>query len=67
MDGALLRFMNDLQIEGLFQIWNAALATSDPEVVTALYSADAILLPTRSNMVCSYTLDRYLTARSHRR
>lgn len=33
----------------LFERWNAALATGDPETVAALYSEDAVLLPTFSS------------------
>jgi uncharacterized protein (TIGR02246 family) len=36
-------------IKSLFDRWNAALQTLDPEAVTALYSNDATLLPTISN------------------
>ncbi|MCO1576938.1 SgcJ/EcaC family oxidoreductase [Crossiella sp. SN42] len=39
------------QIAGLFQQWNAALATGNPEVVADLYLPDAALLPTLSNEV----------------
>lgn len=35
----------------LFDAWNAALQTGQPEQVTQLYAADAILLPTLSNQV----------------
>lgn len=38
-------------INQLFAIWNAALATGDPDQVTALYADDAVLLPTVSNQV----------------
>jgi uncharacterized protein (TIGR02246 family) len=38
------------QVEALFDRWNAALATGDPEQVTALYSKDALLLPTLSDV-----------------
>ena len=38
-------------IEELFDRWNAALATGDPDAVTLLYADDAILLPTVSNQV----------------
>ena len=36
---------------GLFDTWNAALATLDPDQVTALYAENAVLLPTVSNQV----------------
>lgn len=35
----------------LFDQWNAALQTRDPDAVVALYAKDAILLPTVSNRV----------------
>ena len=37
------------QVRGLFQLWNNALATLDPEQVAARYSKNAILLPTVSD------------------
>lgn len=36
-------------VEGLFERWNAALASGDAGQVAALYSADALLLPTLSD------------------
>ena len=36
-------------IAALFDRWNAALATLDPDKVVALYAPDAVLLPTISN------------------
>lgn len=39
------------EIAQLFDQWNAALATLDPDKVVALYADDAILLPTLSNQV----------------
>jgi uncharacterized protein (TIGR02246 family) len=39
------------QVLGLFDNWNAALRTSDPEKVADLYARDAVLLPTVSNEV----------------
>ena len=36
------------EVEGLFERWNAALASGDPDQVSALYSPDALLLPTLS-------------------
>lgn len=38
-------------ITQLFDEWNAALQTGDPDAVTSLYAEDAILLPTVSNQV----------------
>ncbi|MEP0190968.1 MAG: SgcJ/EcaC family oxidoreductase [Erythrobacter sp.] len=38
-------------IGSLFDAWNAALQTLDPDQVVALYAEDAILLPTISNAV----------------
>jgi uncharacterized protein (TIGR02246 family) len=43
--------MNDSEIIALFDEWNNALQTRDPKKVTALYEANAILLPTVSNKV----------------
>lgn len=39
------------EIASLFDDWNAALQTRDPERVAALYAEDAVLLPTVSNEV----------------
>ncbi|MFD5164457.1 SgcJ/EcaC family oxidoreductase [Streptomyces hawaiiensis] len=39
------------QVLGLFDRWNAALRTGDPEKVADLYAKDAVLLPTVSNQV----------------
>ncbi|MFF0473673.1 SgcJ/EcaC family oxidoreductase [Streptomyces sp. NPDC004284] len=36
------------EIAGLFDRWNAALVSGDPERVTELYAEDAVLLPTAS-------------------
>jgi uncharacterized protein (TIGR02246 family) len=36
-------------IAGLFDKWNATLATKDPAKVASLYAADAVLLPTVAN------------------
>ncbi|MFC7265289.1 SgcJ/EcaC family oxidoreductase [Streptomyces lutosisoli] len=39
------------QIAALFDDWNAALQTGDPEKVTERYADDAVLLPTVSNKI----------------
>ncbi|MFC5214413.1 SgcJ/EcaC family oxidoreductase [Streptomyces coerulescens] len=39
------------EIAGLFDQWNRALLTGDPEQVADLYAKDAVLLPTVSNQV----------------
>ncbi len=36
-------------ISALFDRWNAALASGDPDTVTATYAPDAVLLPTLQN------------------
>ena len=41
--------INRGDVEGLFERWNAALTSGDAATVAALYSADALLLPTLSN------------------
>ena len=43
--------MSDSHIAALFEEWNTALQTGEPENVTALYESNAILLPTISNQV----------------
>ena len=43
--------MSKDEVVALFEAWNAALATLDPDVVTAMYADDAVLLPTVSNQV----------------
>lgn len=40
---------SQVQIAGLFERWNASLATLDPDRVVANYAPDAVLLPTVSN------------------
>lgn len=43
--------MTQEDIQTLFDTWNAALQTGNPDVVTELYAEDAVLLPTVSNKV----------------
>ncbi|PNG19017.1 SgcJ/EcaC family oxidoreductase [Streptomyces cahuitamycinicus] len=43
--------VTETQVLGLFEQWNAALRTGDPEKVADLYAKDAVLLPTVSDQV----------------
>ena len=43
--------MSGHEIESLFDEWNLALQTGEPQNVAALYETNGILLPTVSNMV----------------
>ena len=43
--------MSETVIASLFDDWNSALQSRDPNSVVALYAPDAILLPTVSNQV----------------
>merc|ERR1711920_683471 len=38
------------EVQNLFQLWNNALATEDPDAVAKRYSKDAVLLPTVSDV-----------------
>lgn len=40
--------IDNAQVEALFERWNAALRSGEPQAVSALYSDDALLLPTLS-------------------
>ena len=43
--------MNEENVIALFNDWNDALATGDPDVVTQMYADNAVLLPTVSNKI----------------
>jgi uncharacterized protein (TIGR02246 family) len=43
--------VNNKTVAALFDEWNAAVATGDPEKVADRYASDAVLLPTVSNKV----------------
>ena len=43
--------MKEADVLGLFDKWNTALSTLNPDTVTALYADNAVLLPTVSNQV----------------
>ncbi|MGW0469653.1 SgcJ/EcaC family oxidoreductase [Streptomyces coeruleorubidus] len=45
------RMATEAQVLGLFDQWNAALQTGDPQKVADLYAKDAVLLPTVSDDV----------------
>ncbi|MFI7016835.1 SgcJ/EcaC family oxidoreductase [Streptomyces sp. NPDC050164] len=45
------KMATEAQVLGLFDQWNAALQTGDPQQVADLYAKDAVLLPTVSNNV----------------
>ncbi len=47
--GSKCKLVNEAMIEAQFNDFNAAWATKDPAKVTALFSKDAVLLPTVSN------------------
>lgn len=38
------------EVKNLFQLWNSALATEDPDAVAARYAKQAVLLPTVSDV-----------------
>jgi len=38
------------EVKNLFQLWNSALATEDPDAVAKRYSSNAVLLPTVSDV-----------------
>ena len=43
--------MNKREVERLFDSWNTALASENPDTVTDMYASNAVLLPTVSNQV----------------
>jgi uncharacterized protein (TIGR02246 family) len=47
-DGGSCAPISEAQAEALFERWNGALQTGDPDQVVALYSPNALLLPTLS-------------------
>jgi len=42
--------INEAEVRNLFQLWNSALATLDPDAVAKRYAKDATLLPTVSDI-----------------
>jgi uncharacterized protein (TIGR02246 family) len=47
-DGGSCAPISEAQAEAMFERWNGALQTGDPDQVVALYSPNALLLPTLS-------------------
>jgi len=41
--------ISETEVKNLFQLWNSALATKDPDAVAKRYAKDAVLLPTVSD------------------
>merc|ERR1712127_121205 len=42
--------INEEEVKNLFQLWNMALATADPDAVASRYASKAVLLPTVSDV-----------------
>jgi uncharacterized protein (TIGR02246 family) len=42
--------INEAEVKNLFQLWNSALATEDPDAVAKRYASKAVLLPTVSDV-----------------
>ncbi len=42
--------ISDIEVRNLFQLWNSALATLDPDAVARRYSKNGVLLPTVSDI-----------------
>ena len=42
--------INEAEVKNLFQLWNSALATEDPDAVASRYAKNAVLLPTVSDV-----------------
>jgi uncharacterized protein (TIGR02246 family) len=42
--------INEAEVKNLFQLWNSALATEDPDAVAGRYAEKAVLLPTVSDV-----------------
>lgn len=49
-EGNIPKAITEEEARNLFQLWNAALITCDPDAVAARYSKDAVLLPTVSDV-----------------
>eukprot|EP00578_Thalassiosira_sp_NH16_P016049 CAMPEP_0181116936 /NCGR_PEP_ID=MMETSP1071-20121207/22221_1 /TAXON_ID=35127 /ORGANISM="Thalassiosira sp., Strain NH16" /LENGTH=533 /DNA_ID=CAMNT_0023201223 /DNA_START=67 /DNA_END=1668 /DNA_ORIENTATION=+ len=49
-EGAKPRPISEEEVKNLFQLWNSALATEDPDAVAKRYAKEAVLLPTVSDV-----------------
>jgi uncharacterized protein (TIGR02246 family) len=49
-EGTMSEPINESEVRNLFQLWNSALATEDPDAVAKRYSKDSVLLPTVSDI-----------------
>lgn len=56
----LISNVEEREVAQLFDRWNAALTTGNPNNVAKLYTPDAVLLPTMSNQLRSTQL-KFLT------
>ena len=44
------RPLTEEEVKNLFQLWNSALATEDPDAVAKRYASKSVLLPTVSDV-----------------
>jgi uncharacterized protein (TIGR02246 family) len=49
-EGTQPKAITEEEVKGLFQLWNSALATEDPDAVAKRYASKAVLLPTVSDV-----------------
>ena len=49
-EGTMPQKISEEEVKNLFQLWNMALATQDPDAVAQRYAKDAVLLPTVSDV-----------------
>eukprot|EP00985_Skeletonema_marinoi_P005029 scaffold2180_cov98-Skeletonema_marinoi.AAC.9 len=49
-EGTMAQPIKEKEVRNLFQLWNSALATEDPDAVAKRYAKNAVLLPTVSDV-----------------
>jgi len=49
-EGTMPQPINEAEVRNLFQLWNSALATEDPDAVARRYAKQSVLLPTVSDV-----------------